>query len=296
MQKTVNEVKTPTKRSRWHSKKFRRNLRENIFLWITRIALGIVFAFPLYWAIITSLKTPDEVASPVLSLFVKNPTLANYRYVLSQRDLNTGQIQILKALSNTLLLTFVGGTLNIIVTALAGYSFAKLKFKGHKIIFKILIASMMIPGIITMFPSFIVISRIGLWNIFGVVIPGISSVFNIFFLRQFFMNLPDELGESAEVDGASEFRIFWNIYLPQVKPAIAAIAIFNFQGGWNNFLSPYIILSSDNLVLATYIKYFTGDTGQTLAASMLMTLPILILFIVFQKYFMQSIAITGVKE
>ena len=285
------------KQSRFKSKRFRRNLYENIFLWITRIALGIVFAFPLYWAFITSIKPPEEISSPVISLIAQNPTFENYRYVLSYRNLHTGQIQIFQALRNTLLLTIVGGGLNIIVTALAGYSFAKLRFKGHKVVFRILIASMMIPGVITLFPSFIVISRLRMWNIFGVILPGISSVFNIFFMRQFFLTLPDELGESAEVDGASEFRIFWSIYLPQVKPAIAAIAIFNFQGGWNNFLGPYIILGSRSLVLSTFIKYFEGNHfGHTLAASMLMTLPILIIFIIFQKYFMQSIAMTGVKE
>ena len=146
---------------------------------------------------------------------------------------------------------------------------------------------MMIPGIITMMPTFIVISRLQLWGSFmGVILPGIASVFNIFFMRQFFITLPDELGESAEIDGAGEMRIFFQIYLPQVKPALAALAIFNFQGGWNNFLMPYVVLPTNKLVLSTFIRSFPAENyGQTMAASMLATLPVLILFIVFQKIF-----------
>jgi multiple sugar transport system permease protein len=156
----------------------------------------------------------------------------------------------------------------------------------------------MIPGVITMMPTFIVISNLKLWgNFAGVILPGISSVFNIFFMRQFFITLPDELGESAEIDGASEFRIFFQVYLPQVKPALAAIAIFNFQGGWNNFLMPYVVLPTSKLVLPTFIRSFPAENfGQTMAASMLSTLPILVLFIIFQKYFMQSVTLTGIEK
>lgn len=290
---------TVIKKTKWQSAKYRREVRENIILWVLRIFLGIIFAFPLYWAIVTSFKGADEIIGNFgwSSLIPKNPSFANYWKVINYRDPNFGRIQILNALKNTLILTVVGGFLNITITTIAGYSFAKLRFKGHKIVFKILIASMMIPGIITLFPTFIVIARLNIWNILGVLIPGASSVFNIFFMRQFFINLSDELGESAEVEGAGEFRIFFQIYLPQVKPALAALAIFNFQGGWNNFLMPYIVLGNENLVLATFIRFFDADHfGQTMAASMLMTLPVLILFISFQKYFMQSVTITGVDK
>jgi multiple sugar transport system permease protein len=297
-QKEPHFTKKLSLKEKIHSKKYRRNLRENILLWLIRIILGLVFAFPLYWAITTSFKPLEEIISPTINLGIKNPTLEHYRYVLTWRDYNTGQIVIFNALLNTLFITLITGLLNIIITAIAGYSFAKLKFKGHKVIFRILLLSMMIPGVITMMPTFIVISNLKLWGSFaGVIIPGISSVFNIFFMRQFFITLPDELGESAEIDGASEFKIFFHIYLPQVKPALAAIAIFNFQGGWNNFLMPYVVLPTSKLVLPTFIRSFPAENfGQSMAASMLSTLPILILFIVFQKYFMKSVTLTGIKE
>lgn len=290
-------VKPRTFKEKWSSPAYRRDFRENLFLWVIRICLGLVFAFPFYWAVMTSIKPVEEIISPNINLFVNNPTFDHYLAVFNFRDLNNGSIKILTALGNTLFLTVVGGLINIIVCSIAGYAFAKLRFKGHKVIFRILLLSMMIPGVITMMPTFIVISRMGLWNILGVMIPGFSGVFNIFFMRQFFMTLPDELGESAEIDGAGEFTIFYKIYLPQVKPALAAIAIFNFQGGWNNFLMPYVILPTNQLVLSTFIRSFPPNNfGETMAASMLATLPILVIFIVFQKYFMQSVAMTGIKE
>lgn len=301
MQEYTNDqiYQTPVKQKGFFKTRRSRDIRENVILWILRIGLGIIFAYPLVWAILTSF-THVEGSVFTSSLFGKmkmNFSLENYTYVLQKTDVNTGQIQITQALRNTLILTFVGGFINITVTTIAGYAFAKLDFKGRKVIFRILIASMMIPGIITLFPTLIVLARLKLWNIVGILLPGASSVFNIFFMRQFFINLPDELGESAEVDGASEFQIFYKVYLPQVKPAVAALAIFNFQGGWNNFLMPFLILGNRNLVLATFIKYFDSNhIGHVMAASMLMTLPVLIIFILFQKYFMQSITITGVKE
>lgn len=292
------EKKKLSIKQKFDSPKYRKEFIQNTFLWIIRIVLGIIFAFPLYWAITTSFKPLDEIISPTINLLIKNPTFEHYSYVLTWRDYNTDKIVIFNALINTLTLTVLGGVLNITVSAIAGYSFAKLRFKGHKIIFRILLLSMMIPGIITMMPTFIVISRLKLWGSFmGVILPGIASVFNIFFMRQFFITLPDELGESAEIDGAGEMRIFFQIYLPQVKPALAALAIFNFQGGWNNFLMPYVVLPTNKLVLSTFIRSFPAENyGQTMAASMLATLPVLILFIVFQKYFMQSVTLTGLKE
>lgn len=294
-------MEKPTKltlQEKFQSKKYRRNFLENIFLWIIRIILGAIFAFPLYWAIVTSFKPLEEIISPTINLGINNPTLEHYKYVLTWRDYNTGQIVIFNALNNTLFITIITGILNIMITSVAGYAFAKLKFKGSKVIFRILLLSMMIPGVITMMPTFIVISNLKLWgNFAGVILPGISSVFNIFFMRQFFITLPDELGESAEIDGASEFRIFFQVYLPQVKPALAAIAIFNFQGGWNNFLMPYVVLPTSKLVLPTFIRSFPAENfGQTMAASMLSTLPILVLFIIFQKYFMQSVTLTGIEK
>lgn len=292
----VNEIKTP-KRVTYLNTKQGRNLTDNILLWALRIAFGIVFAFPLYWAVITSFRSLQEIVSPEISLGIKQFTTEHYKAVLNMTT-PYGANSIFVALLNTLTLTIVGGVINIVVSALAGYAFAKLRFKGHKPVFRVMIMSMMIPGIITTVPTFLIISWLGLWgSIAGVIIPGAMSVFNIFFLRQFFVGIPDELGESAEMDGASEFTIFTRIYLPQVKPALAAIAIFNFQGGWNNFLLPYVILPDHQLVLATFIRTIpAANFGQSMAASMLVTLPVFIIFILFQKYFMTSVTFSGLDK
>lgn len=296
MDKTVKVQKVPTKVKKISNKKAK-NLKENIMLWVLRISFGVVFAFPLYWAVITSFRSIQEIISPDISLGIKQFTMEHYKAVLNMTT-PYGANSIFVALVNTLILTVVGGALNIIVSSLAAYSFAKLKFKGHKPVFRVMIMSMMIPGIITTVPTFLIISWLGLWNnLAGVIVPGAISVFNIFFMRQFFMGIPDELGESAEIDGASEMTIFTKIYLPQVKPALAAVAIFNFQGGWNNFLLPYVILPGRQLVLATFIRTIPSENfGQSMAASMLVTLPVFILFIAFQKYFMTSVTFSGIDK
>lgn len=292
-----NNVGSPQHKPRLLNKKQVRNLRENILLWVLRIAFGIVFAFPLYWAVITSFRSVQEIVSPEISLGIKEFTTMHYKNVLMMKT-PYGANSIFVALINTLVITIIGGVINIAVSSLAGYAFAKLKFKGHKTVFKVMIMSMMIPGIITIVPTFLIISWLGLWgNLAGVIVPGALSVFNIFFMRQFFIGIPDELGESAEIDGASEMLIFRKIYLPQVKPALAAIAIFNFQGGWNNFLLPYVILPDRQLVLATFIRTIpAANFGESMAASMLVTLPVFILFVIFQKYFMTSVTFSGVEK
>lgn len=296
MNKTKS-INSPSKRKPLLDRRQKRELKENTILWIIRIFFGIIFAFPLYWAIITSFRSVQEIVSPDISFGIKEFTVEHYKTVLMMKN-PYGANSIFVALINTLTLTIVGGTINIVVSSLAGYAFAKLRFKGHNSIFKMMIMSMMIPGIITTVPTFLIISWLGLWgSLAGVIVPGAMSVFNIFFMRQFFVTIPDELGESAEIDGASEMLIFRKIYLPQVKPALAAVAIFNFQGGWNNFLLPYVILPDRQLVLATFIRTIPAENfGQTMAASMLVTLPVFILFIAFQKYFMTGITFSGIDK
>lgn len=282
-------------------KRRRKEMAENILLTIVRILLSLIFVFPFYYAIVLSITPKDELITSNLRLFTMRPTIEHYVDVLGYRSAKTNEFVILSAIKNTLLITFITGGLNIVVCSVAGYAFAKLKFKGHKFIFSIFLFSMMIPGVVTLIPTFFVIGKLGLFgNIFGVILPGISGVFNIFFMRQFFINIPNELGESAEIDGAGELTIFFKIYLPQVAPALASLAIFNFQGNWNNFLMPYLILGQDTYVISTLVRSFGqisgNNQGQTMAASMLSTLPVLVLFILFQKYFMQSVQMTGVKE
>lgn len=280
-----------------HRRKLYKTILLDAILWILRIGFGFIFLFPLIWALSTSLKPLSEIVSAEIKLWINNPTLEHYKYVFSYRNAYKANAFIV-ALINTSFLTGISMLTNLVFCTLAAYAFAKLRFKGHKALFKVFLSSMMIPGIITMVPTFVVIRVLNLWGSYwGVILPGATGVFNIFFMRQFFIGIPDELGESAALDGANELIICFRIYVPLVKPAIATMAVLCFQGGWNNFLMPYVVLPDRQLVLSTFIRTFPADNyAVSMAASMVATLPVLVLFIFFQKYFMNSITFSGIKE
>lgn len=280
-----------------HRRKLYKTILSDAILWILRIGLGFIFLFPLIWALSTSLKPLSEIVSAEIKLWINNPTLEHYKYVFSYRNAYRANAFIV-AVINTSFLTGISMLTNLVFCTLAAYAFAKLRFKGHKALFKVFLSSMMIPGIITMVPTFVVIRVLNLWGSYwGVILPGATGVFNIFFMRQFFIGIPDELGESAALDGANELIICFRIYVPLVKPAIATMAVLCFQGGWNNFLMPYVVLPDRQLVLSTFIRTFPADNyAVSMAASMVATLPVLVLFIFFQKYFMNSITFSGIKE
>lgn len=261
------------------------------FVLTIKILFGLVFLLPFYWALVTSIRPAEDVISDTINLIPTRVDWSNYIRVYTKGGL-------LKAIKNTVIMTTLGLLLNLSLCSLAGYAFARMKFKGRDVIFRIMMLGMMIPSIVTLLPSLLIIDVLNLYGKWlGVVLPGAAGMFNIFFLRQFFLTLPEELAESARIDGAGEFTIFFRIYLPLVKPALATIAIFTFQGNWNSFLWPYLILPSDQPVIATFVKNMeaTGDYGLAMAASMLATIPIVIVFLLFQRYFIKGMSISGIK-
>jgi multiple sugar transport system permease protein len=211
----------------------------------------------------------------------------------------------------------VAGVLtNLFFGSLGGYAFSKLEFKGKKSLFVALLSSMMVTGIVTMVPSFLVLKNFPLMggnNILGkggmgfintywaIILPGAAGAFAVFFMRQFFNSLPDDLADAARIDGCSEFRIFWNIYLPLTKPALATLGVMTFQAGWNSFMWPLIVLNSDKMMtvqvgLASFTYSHNTNYGPLMAGTVIVTLPMLIIFMYAQKYFVQGIAFTGAKN
>lgn len=217
---------------------------------------------------------------------------------------------------NSVIVTVAGMCTNLFFGSLAAYAFSKIKFSGHKIVFNIMLMSMMIPGVITLIPTFFVLLRfplaggnnilgqggIGFYdNLAAVILPGAIGVYGIFFMRQFFMSLPDDMAESARIDGAGELRIFYRIYLPLVVPGLMTLGIFTFQSGWNNFMWPNIVLQSpENQLLTMAFKFFKTPTevsyGPLMAISLMMAVPVLVLYVFMQKYFVQGVALGGVKD
>ena len=271
--------------------------------------VGVVFILPFYWSLLTSLRPNDQIFSATINLLPTSVTLDHYKSALAT-------IPFFRYTLNTAVITLAGLALNLIFGSLAGYAFARINFKGREIIFKIMISALMLPSIAILIPQFLVLARFPLAggnnifgqggngfvnNVMGVILPGGVGIFGVFFMRQFFLSLPGDLGEAAKVDGAGELRIFGQIYMPLTKPALATLAVFCFHAGWNSFLWPNIILQGESRKVLTqglqaFVYKNNTDFGPLMAASILISLPVFVLFAFCQKYFIQGIALSGTKE
>lgn len=265
-------------------------------LYVLMIAIALLMLFPFYWQIIISFRTRDAITSGNLSLLPTDLTLDNYKTVLQGTFIG-------RAFWNTLLITAINITTNLVFGSLAAYAFAKIRFSGHKYIFQAMILSMMLPGVVTLVPSFQIIVSLNLIDtILGILLPGTVGVFGIFFLRSFFLTLPDEIGEAGRIDGAGELTIFVRLYLPLILPALLTLAIFCFQGSWNSFVWPNLILITTKEqygVLTMVIREYTVNNqasyGETMALAFMTCIPVLLFFCVAQKYFISGVAIGAVK-
>lgn len=256
------------------------------------IAIAFLFSFlPIGFAIVIALMKEQSI--PLMfeswNVFINGFSFDNFIKVMSES-------QIPRWILNSLIVAGSQTVLYLFIASLAAFAFARLKFKGRKIIFNLLLASMMIPGIINIVPNFIIISELGLYdNILAMILPGLSGVFGVFFLRQFMRGIPRDFDESARIDGANNFQIYFRIILPMCKPALASLAIFTFQGAWNDFLWPIIVTSTDSsrtLAAGLYITLMNDAQfkGSLMAASLISALPIVIIFIFGQKYFTEGLS------
>ena len=290
--------------------------KRKVYMAITRVILYVLMTviaacmiLPFLWSLITSLRPEEEIMKLPMQWIHSRLTLEHYKYVFET-------IPFFNMFLNSVIVTVAGMCTNLFFGSLAAYAFSKIKFSGHKIVFNIMLMSMMIPGVITLIPTFFVLLRfplaggnnilgqggIGFYdNLAAVILPGAIGVYGIFFMRQFFMSLPDDMAESARIDCAGELRIFYRIYLPLVVPGLMTLGIFTFQSGWNNFMWPNIVLQSpENQLLTMAFKFFKTSTevsyGPLMAISLMMAVPVLVLYVFMQKYFVQGVALGGVKD
>ena len=280
-------------------------LRETLF-YLALIAVGLFMALPFAWSLLTSLKVDAEIFTTRWL-----PTQITFQHYIDMFRI----VPFARYFENSFLMAGLGVVSNLFFGSLAGYTYARLRFLGKKSLFQMQLASMMIPGVVTMIPSYIILRSFplvggnnilgqggyGLLNtVWAIVLPGGAGAFAVFMMRQFFLTLPEDLAEAARLDGCSEFRIFWQIYLPQTRPALATLAIFTFQAGWNYFLWPLIVLNDPNMStvqmgLQAFSYNHNTDYGSMMAASVFVSLPIIILFIFAQRYFTQGVAFEGGK-
>lgn len=268
----------------------------NLFQWLIGILLaigGIIFLIPFIWMILSAIKPEAEVMQIPPTIIPKTVTLSNFSNLFE--NMNFGVY-----LKNTLIIvlfSFVGLFLN----AMAGFGFAKYKFKGKDSLFYLVLATMMIPSQVTMIPVYLILNSLGLTNtMIGIALPGLVGAFGIFLFRQFMSTIPDELLEATRLDGASEFRTFLQIVLPISKPILAVQGILTFIAGWNSFLWPLIIANDEKLYtlsvgLSLLKGQFSGNFALQMAGSTFMVLPIIIIFTFFQKHIIENYSISGMK-
>ena len=250
---------------------------------------------PLLWMVAASLMRSGEASSFPPPLLPSAPTLDHYRALIIQGG-------IVRQFVNSLGLAIAATLLSTTFNTLAGYAFAKLHFSGRDQLFAALIGALVIPGQVAMLPLFLMLKSMGLVNSYaGVLVPSLASIFGIFLVRQYARGIPDELIEAARMDGAGEFRIFFSVVLPLLTPVLATLAVFAFLGSWNDFMWPLIVLTDGELhtlpvALASLSREHVQDSELMMAGAVITVLPVLALFLVLQRYYLQGLTMGGVKQ
>ncbi|WP_018133519.1 carbohydrate ABC transporter permease [Effusibacillus pohliae] len=269
------------------------NRKEKVWIVLLLLIGAAAMVLPFLWMVVTSFKPESEVFNIPPTLIPKHPTLGNYIELFQKMN-------FVVYLKNTFVIA-IFSFLGLFLNALAGYAFAKFQFPGKEKLFYLVLATMMIPGQVTMIPVYLMLNEMGLTNTMaGIILPGLVGAFGIFLFRQFMATIPTELIEAARLDGAGEFRIFWQIILPESKPVLAVQSIFTFIGAWNSFLWPLIVANDERLyTLSVGLALLKGQHGGNfalqMAGSAFLVIPIIIVFLFFQKYFVKGITISGMK-
>jgi len=266
---------------------------EKTIITILMVLGGILISVPFLWMISSSFKPESEILQIPPTLLPVNPTFENFIQLFTKLNFQV-------YLRNTLIIvafSFVG----LIFNGMAGYGFAKFEFKGREKIFYVVLATMMIPGQVTMIPVYLLLNEMGLTNTMtGIILPGLIAAFSIFLFRQFMTAIPTDLIEVARLDGAGEFYIFFRLILPIAKPIFAVQGILAFIGAWNSFLWPLIIANDESLyTLSVGLSLLQGQYGNNFALQMagaaFMVVPIIIVFSFFQKYIVEGFTMSGIK-
>jgi ABC-type glycerol-3-phosphate transport system permease component len=267
----------------------------DVVLYSALILISIFMILPFVWMLSTSFKLPADIFGYPPKIIPENPTLDNYRFIFQEKNL-------IRVLINTLVVSGLSTLLSLFFTSLGGYGFAKFEFPGKKLLFALLLATMIIPGAVMMVPSFVIMRNLGWVDTFWpLVVPGAANAFGIFFFRQYISSINDELMDAARIDGASEFRIFTSIIAPIIAPGLTSLGLIFFMGSWNNYLGPLIYLKSpENWTITLAINALIGGAGLTywgpqMAMSVISLLPLLIIFLIFQRQFVEGITAGAVK-
>ena len=257
------------------------------------VATGL-FTLPFLWSLSISFQPPGDVFRWPIKLIPDPATLRNYERLWTE-------IPFARWLFNSSYVTLTVTAANLFLDALAGYAFARLRFPGRNVLFALLLATLMVPSHVVLVPKFMLLNAFGLVNTYTALIaPATVQVVGLFLMKQFFESIPRQLEEAARIDGCNRFQVFWRVVLPLSKPALAALGIYTFQGNWNEFLWPLVATTTSDMFtlpvgLAMFRYEFKVEWTMLMAGSMLIALPTLIIFLVFQRLFIQGVATSGLK-
>lgn len=276
------------------------SLPKQILIYIGMTVAALIFMFPLIWMIVSSFKDDAMIFSDITSLKAflpafKEDIFFNYKEVLAK-------LPLIKAMLNSLSYIVVIIALGLVVNSMAGYAFARLKFPKKNLFFSIILAVMIIPGQTVMLPQFSIIYKLGLSNSYlALILPAIASPMYIFLFRQNFMGIPESIEEAAKLDGASALRTFFQLIVPLAKPVYATVAILVFIAYWNDFVWPVMVISDTSkqtiqMALSSLFSIQPVNYGNVMAGLTLVTIPVLIIFLSLQKYYVAGIASTGAKN
>jgi multiple sugar transport system permease protein len=271
-------------------------LLKTILIYTLLIIVAIIIIMPLVWMLSTSLKPKSQWFAKELAWIPKTITTDNYSKLL-----NNPQVPILRWFFNSVLVSTATTLLILAIDSLAAYAYARMEFRGRKLLFGLLLSTLFLPGLMFVVPNFLTIHRLDLLNNYaGVILPGLAGVFGVFFMRQFFESLPKDLEEAAQLDGATQLQTFWFVALPLARPALATLGIITFLASWNDFLWPLLILKDRSLQtlppgLSTLQSAYTSEYGQMMAGAVITAAPVLLIYVLLQRFIVQSVASTGLK-
>ncbi|MGS0686318.1 carbohydrate ABC transporter permease [Nakamurella sp. GG22] len=263
------------------------------------LLLGLVALFflaPLLFMVSTAFKPSSEVVDPNLSVFPRDPSTENFSTILG-----APQTPVLQWFLNSLIAATAQTVLVVVVASMAAYALARLAFPGKKLLTALVLATLFVPPISLLVPNYVLVSQLGwLDSLTAVIVPGAAGAFGVFFLRQFFLALPVELEEAAMIDGAGKWRTFLTVIIPLSKPALATLALLTFLANWNDFLWPlYVLFSPERLTiqpgLSTLQSAYTTDYSIIMAGGVIASLPVLILFLISQRFVIEGVSRSGIK-
>lgn len=274
-----------------------RPVARGVAWYVVLIGIGLVIAAPLIWMASTSVKSNQDATTVPPAFWPREVSTDGYQTVLTAES----QTPVLRWFANSLLAASLHAVLVLVAASLAAYALARMEFAGRRALFAIIVGTLFVPPFALLIPNYLIADRLGwLDTLTALVVPGAASAFGVFFLRQFFLSLPIELEEAAELDGANRLQIFTRVVLPLSKPALATLAVLSFLTNWNDFLWPiYVLFSPERLTLPPGLNSlqsaYVTDYPTIMAGAVLASIPVLVLFLIAQRYVIEGVSRTGLK-